>query len=182
MEIRSPGELFNGITIRQIRKGNVSRRRNPLIADLFRRIQMVEAWGRGVPLILKNEPNAKFQEVAKVFIASFDRPSFTEEEQTIHVPGVESGLESGPSRDQVGTKSALSRHQVEILRKCLIESGIKELMKIAGRADRTKFRNQVLNPLLREGLLEMTIPEKTNSRLQKYRLTVKGKRFVGENA
>jgi predicted HTH transcriptional regulator len=76
VEIRSPGGLFGGLTIAKIRKGNVSRRRNPLIADLFRRIRMVEAWGRGMPLILKNEPNAKFRELSGVFIASFDRPSF----------------------------------------------------------------------------------------------------------
>ena len=39
-------------------------------------IQMVEAWGRGMPLILKNEPNAKFKDVAGFFVASFGRPSF----------------------------------------------------------------------------------------------------------
>lgn len=76
VEIRSPGGLFGGLTIAKIRKGNVSRRRNPLIADLFRRIQMVEAWGRGMPLILKNEPNAKFRDVAGFFVTSFGRPSF----------------------------------------------------------------------------------------------------------
>ena len=42
--------------------------------------KLVEAWGRGMPLILKNEPSAKFKEVAKLFIASFDRPSFIEDD------------------------------------------------------------------------------------------------------
>jgi len=48
-------------------------------------------------------------------------------------------------------------------------------MQLVGRSDRTKFRNQVLNPLLEEGLLLMTIPDKPTSSLQKYRLTEKGK-------
>jgi hypothetical protein len=48
-------------------------------------------------------------------------------------------------------------------------------MSIAGRADRTKFRNQILRPPLRAELLRMTIPEKPNSRLQKYHLTQKGR-------
>jgi ATP-dependent DNA helicase RecG len=61
------------------------------------------------------------------------------------------------------------------LRKCLIENGIIELMKIVGRTNRTKFRDQVLNPLLQDGLLEMTIPEKPNSPQQKYRITDKGR-------
>jgi ATP-dependent DNA helicase RecG len=76
VEIRNPGKLFGGLTIRQLREGNVSARRNPLIADMLRRIQMIEGWGRGMPLILENEPKTRFQEVAHLFITSFPRPSF----------------------------------------------------------------------------------------------------------
>ncbi|MCD4845372.1 MAG: DUF4062 domain-containing protein [Methanosarcinales archaeon] len=72
-----------------------------------------------------------------------------------------------------GTRLALSQHQVEILYKCLIDTGITELMKIAGRTDRTKFRNQVLNPLIKAGFLEMTVPNKPRSSKQKYRVTEK---------
>lgn len=35
----------------------------------------MEAWGRGVPLILANAPDVTFREVAGLFIASFARPS-----------------------------------------------------------------------------------------------------------
>lgn len=79
VEIRNPGVLFGGLTLAEMRKGNVSRRRNPLIADLFRRIEMVEGWGRGMPLILENAPSVEFRQVAGLFIASFARPSFLEE-------------------------------------------------------------------------------------------------------
>ena len=41
VEIRNPGKLYGNLTIEKIRKGNVSQRRNPLIAELLRRIQMV---------------------------------------------------------------------------------------------------------------------------------------------
>jgi len=68
-----------------------------------------------------------------------------------------------------------SRDQVEILRHCIEERPIGELMVIAGRTNRTKFRDQVLKPLLESGLLEMTIPEKPQSSRQKYRLTEKGR-------
>ena len=77
VEIRNPGGLFGGLTIADILRGNISQRRNPLIADLFRRIQMVEAWGRGMPLILKNAPDVQFSQVAGLFITSFTRPSYT---------------------------------------------------------------------------------------------------------
>ena len=187
VEIRNPGELFDGLTIKEIRKGNVSRRRNPLIADLFRRIQMVEAWGRGMPLILKNEPTVKFRVVAKLFIASFNRPSFVEDEgetidktpqATPQVMGPELRPESAPSRDQVGTKSGPSRDHVEILRRCINDQSIGDLMAIAGRTNRTKFRGQVLNPLIEMDLIEMTIPGKPTSSKQKYRLTKKGRDLV----
>jgi ATP-dependent DNA helicase RecG len=75
VEIRNPGGLFDGLTFEEMRRGNVSHRRNPLIADLFRRIEMVEAWGRGMPLILANAPDVEFREIAQLFVASFERPS-----------------------------------------------------------------------------------------------------------
>jgi ATP-dependent DNA helicase RecG len=40
VEIRNPGSLFGGLTISQLRKGNVSRRRNPLIAEMLNKMGM----------------------------------------------------------------------------------------------------------------------------------------------
>jgi len=76
VEIRNPGTLYGNLTIQDLRKGNVSQRRNPLIADLFRRIEMVEAWGRGMPLILKYAPDIVFRETGNLFIVAFNRTSF----------------------------------------------------------------------------------------------------------
>jgi len=36
-----------------------------------------------MPLILKNAPNVKFREISNIFIASFDRPSFAEDAETV---------------------------------------------------------------------------------------------------
>jgi ATP-dependent DNA helicase RecG len=76
VEIRNPGGLFEGLTIEELKAGNISKRRNPLIAELLRRVHMVEAWGRGIPLIMEHEPGVEFKEIAKLFITSFARPSF----------------------------------------------------------------------------------------------------------
>lgn len=51
-------------------------------------------------------------------------------------------------------------------------------MEQCGRSDRTKFRDQVVGPLLEAGLLEMTIPEKPTSPRQRYRTTPAGQALV----
>jgi ATP-dependent DNA helicase RecG len=60
------------------------------------------------------------------------------------------------------------------------EQPVTTLMAIAGRADRTKFRHQVLGPLLAAGLLSMTIPDKPRSSKQRYRTTKAGLQMLGE--
>ena len=79
VEIRNPGSLFGGLTIEDLRKGGISKRRNPLVADLLRRIHMVEGWGRGMPLILEQEPKVRFRDVAQVVITDFIRHAVAEE-------------------------------------------------------------------------------------------------------
>ena len=53
-----------------------------------------------------------------------------------------------------------------------------ELMAVMGRTNRTKFRDQVLRPLLDAGWLEMTIPDKPTSRKQRYRTTAAGREVL----
>lgn len=47
-------------------------------------------------------------------------------------------------------------------------------------SDRKSFRERYLKPALADGLIEMTIPDKPNSRLQKYRLTDKGRQWKAQ--
>lgn len=54
------------------------------------------------------------------------------------------------------------------------------LMQVLDLKDRVNFKRIYLDPALADGLIEMTIPDKPNSRLQKYRLTEKGRRVLGD--
>ena len=85
---------------------------------------------------------------------------------------------SAKTGDLVGTKLGLSGDQVEVLRTCVTEMSISELMDIAGRTNRTKFRNSVLKPLMQAGLIEMTIPDRPRSGNQKYRVTERGRALL----
>jgi hypothetical protein len=53
-----------------------------------------------------------------------------------------------------------------------------ELQKVLGLQDRKSFRERYLAPALADGLIEMTVLGKPNSRLQKYRLTETGRAWV----
>jgi len=50
-----------------------------------------------------------------------------------------------------------------------------KLQNAAGLKHRVHFLKSYLNPMLQQGLIERTIPDKPRSRLQRYRLTEKGR-------
>jgi len=74
LEIRSPGLLYGGLTVSDIRNKMISVRRNELLADLFQRSHRIEKWGRGIKMILEREPRTDFEEVGTaLFVARFWR-------------------------------------------------------------------------------------------------------------
>ncbi len=101
VEIRNPGTLYGSLTLADLRKGYVSQRRNPLVAEMFRRIEMVEAWGRGMPLILANAPDTDFREIGSLFIVSFPRPSYANEYGADSDTKPGKGLEKVPSDGKI---------------------------------------------------------------------------------
>ena len=164
IEIRSIGRLPTGITVEMLSGPHLSKPRNPLIADTFHRTGAVEIWGRGT--------NRVIEECGRYGIAV---PTFEEQGGALIVTfRVPVGL-SAPPRHQVGTKLALSRHQVVVLDAATDPQPLVELMRSSGRSDRTKFLNQVVRPLLEAGLLAMTVPDRPRSSKQKYRATDLGK-------
>ena len=80
---------------------------------------------------------------------------------------------SESNNETKGTKKGLSRDHLKILKKCKIESSALELMKILKRSNKSKFKIAIINPLLDQNFLELTIPDSPKSPSQKYRLTGK---------
>jgi len=131
----------------------------------------VEVWGRGTNRVIEEcerwgvEPPS-FEVVTGSLWVTFP---------AVIGPGVRLG-------DQVGTKSGLSGDQVQVLEEARDTRSIADLMEVAGRSNRTKFRDQVLRPLLEAGFLEMTIPDKPRSSRQRYRTTDAGRKVLSESA
>jgi ATP-dependent DNA helicase RecG len=175
IEIRSYGRLPNGITVKQLSGRHDSKPTNPLIAGAFHRTGAVEVWGRGTNRVIEmckkhGVPPPLFEERQGFLIVTFRAQLVAE--------GA-AGTSGARSGDQVGTKSGLSRDQVEVLRLCRQEQPLVAMMNVVGRQNRTKFRDGLVKSLIEAGLLELTIPDKPRSSKQKYRLTEKGRRVLG---
>ncbi len=83
-------------------------------------------------------------------------------------------LRDSPNTDQVDDQVT---DQVAALLRALGTKTLTalECMKRLKLSHRPTFRANYLNPALSAGLIERTIPDKPNSRLQKYRVTTKGR-------
>jgi len=140
--------------------------RNSRIGDFLKELHLTEGRGTGIPKIrnfLKRNGSPD-----PIFETDQDLTYF------LTIIKLHPNTEIGTKQDSIGTKLGLSRNQVNVLRNCSTDKVITDLMKVASRTNRTKFRDQVINPLIKNKLIEMTIPEKPTSRFQKYHLTRKG--------
>ena len=68
----------------------------------------------------------------------------------------------------------------ELIRVIDKEMERQEIQTRLGLFHRENFRSNYLRPALENGFIEMTITDKPNSRLQKYRLTILGKQLKGK--
>jgi ATP-dependent DNA helicase RecG len=153
----------------------VSRRyRNRRIGELLKELHLTEGRSTGIRKMLR--AMADNGSPAPVFETDEDRTYFLTRlpvhEQT---PAVKRQDQAPP---QAGTKSGPSRDQVELLLACQEPASLVELMERAGRRHRTRFRNDLLRPLLDAGLVEMTLPDKPRSSKQRYRTTAAGRALL----
>jgi predicted HTH transcriptional regulator len=171
LEVWNPGTLPPTLTLEKLRGPRASLPHNPLIAEPMYLTKYIERMGTGIRDMIHRCNKAGLPEPEIRLDGGFWVLTIRRKKSE---PEVQSGTRLGPGRDQVGTMLALSGDQVGILRKCLMISPIGDLMELVGRTNRTKFRDQVLKPLLEKGFLEMTIPDKPTSSKQRYQTTEQG--------
>lgn len=68
---------------------------------------------------------------------------------------------------------------IRLLLVCVTSVKVNEMLHLLSFGSRDKLREMYLKPLMKEGLIALTIPHKPNSPGQRYLLTEKGKLFVG---
>lgn len=172
LEIQNPGVMPPGMSVEQFKAG-VSRIRNPVIARVFGELDLVEEWGSGYKRIkeacrMGGYPEPKWEELGTVLRVTF-------------FPHAEVAKKSKLGA-KIGTKLALSQHldtEIEnLMTFCEQPRFMSEMMNLIGWKDRTKFRKKFVYPLLEQGALKMTIPDKPKSPKQKYITTKTGLKIL----
>ncbi|MDE5881038.1 MAG: putative DNA binding domain-containing protein [Muribaculaceae bacterium] len=131
--------------------------RNPLVAEAMRVMKYVNKFNRGVTRVqemLKENGNS---------LAEFDVNTITAFRVTVHTTN-ESDLSDSHKSDTSQTDKTIEEKIIEF---CKEPRSLAEIMTYLGYKDKTKFKKKYINPLLNNGLT-MSIPEKPNSRSQKY--------------
>jgi ATP-dependent DNA helicase RecG len=163
LEIYSPGGMADGSLIqgREIDKVP-STRRNPIIAEIFHRLDYVERRGSGLKKIRTETENLHgYTEECT--------PEFRSTPTAFHVilKNMNYDLHSGTG--QVAGQVTGQDNRIEsLLAFCASPRTRKEMQEYIGIASREHFNKTFLMPLLESQQLQMTIPDKPNSRSQKY--------------
>ena len=168
LEIINPGELHFGITPENLAQPHESKPWNPLIANVFYRAGIIERWGSGTLNIIDwcraNGNNLPlWLEQAGSVVVSFT-PVKTKPAHR---------FESQPESHPESQPEALITRVIEILNKD--ECGRSMIVKQLGQQKPSGQLRKILQEMLHQDLIERTIPGKPQSRLQKYRLTAKGR-------
>lgn len=144
--------------------------RNRLIADICFKAGYIDSWGRGIEKITTactehGCPAPNF-EITLTGIRVTLLPKF-------NMPSQVSGQVDGQVSGQV------DGWVLEVLRACeSVPLKSREIQEIVGIKHRETFQRNYLDHLMEAGWLEMTVPDKPTSRLQKYRLTAKGQQLI----
>ena len=161
-EVTSMGGLPYGVTEKDF-FGGCSVPRNKEIMRVFRDLEIVEHLGSGVPRILNAYGKDAFE-----IRDSYLRIVFRYAKPISGVTGQVTGQVTVQVTGQV----------VRLLSVMNDEMSRAALQETLGLKHRDNFVETYLQPALEAELIEMTLPDKPNSRLQKYRRTDKGKALL----
>lgn len=177
-EIWSDGTLPFGLKPEDLSREHTSKPRNPIITDVFFRRGLIEQWGRGTQKIIElcensGAPTPEFNELAGALRVQFP----LHEEITPQDTPKDNTYDSTQDNTQDNNYD-ITQIKPEIKRLLTTLHGDmsrNDLLNTFNFKSTKNLRERYLSPALAQGFIEMTIPEKPNSRNQRYRLTEKGR-------
>lgn len=171
IEIISPGHLPGNLSTEDIQHGK-TKRRNPILSEHAAHLLPYRGLGSGIHRARQAWPQIELQDhrSGNEFRAVVARPKPAT--QVIAPAGI--GAE--------GTRPPVTPEVTpEVMRLMPVLQGAmsrQELMRALGLKDEKHFRQHYQQAAMALGLIEMTIPDKPRSRLQRYQLTEAGQKLV----
>ncbi len=177
IEIWSPGFLPFNLSIADLYQvSHPSKPRNKLIAQIFYDLALIERYGSGIQRMITackhaNLPDLDLKNFSGGFLLTFFK-----------LKKGDTG-EIAPKRTSETMADPVSDPVSDPVKKLIftLKDGSLSSQKIRdklGLKHRASFRRNYLDPALKAEIIEYTIPSKPNSRLQQYRLTEKGKKYL----
>ena len=181
VEIHSPGELPNGLTVEDILKGT-SMPRNEFLFTNANYLLPYTGAGTGIIRAMEEKPEVTFDnlESAHEFVVTFRRKSvqvISEVGNMVTNGELHQELHQETHQEthqEEFSKARLTKEQLDIVNFCSVPRSAKEILDRKGLYNQSRARKKYIQPLLDMGVLEMTIPENPNDRNQKYRKVRKG--------
>lgn len=132
-----------------------SKRRNPIIADAFNRLRLMERRGSGFKKICSDyAAQVNYTEdMVPQFYSDYDSFVLTLSNLNYNV------------REQE-TKKKDTRNKIIVF--CIVPRSRVEILQYLGLGSKSALWRNYLKPLILEGKLQMTIPEQPKNRNQKY--------------
>jgi len=180
LRIWNPGVLPDGWTVKTLVGAHASTPFNPAIANVFFRSGEIETWGRGIQRIFTACKESGTPRPSLTFDGTGLTLEFryaTEYLKAMATPPVAPPVTGQVTGEVAGEVTGEVTGEVSRLLQVLAGEVFSrtELQARLMLKSQANFRDRYLLPALAEGLVEHTIRDKPNSRLQKYRLTDKGR-------
>lgn len=171
LEVWNPGSLPLGWTVDKLKKLHTSVPANPLLAEPMYLAGYIERLGTGTSDMVRisrisdlKEPDFIQEEIFKAIIY---RP--------VPILSTPQDTPQDTPHDTLNVEEDFSiKKLVSIMNGSQSRDALQELL---GLKDRKSFKTVYIDPALKYGYIEMTLPKTPTSKNQKYRLTEKGKKI-----
>ena len=173
LEIYSPGGMYDGTKVQDRDIMRIpSRRRNPIIADVFHRLKYMDRRGSGFKKILSEyEMQDTYTTDMKPIFYS-DNDTFLLVLKNLNYKKQKKIGSSEKQQDYVEhSKIAINmgiKELSDLMSFLEVPRTRKELQEFCNISSREYFRTKILNPLIEAKKIDLTIPDKPQSSKQKY--------------
>ena len=180
LEIFSPGGLMDGGSIKDMGVMNMaSRRRNPILADIFSRLKYMERRGSGFKKIVTayKSHDGYTEGMDPTFSTPWDSfvlvlPKFDiDGVDGVYVTTDEASVQDsvqGSDQGAQGNGIELNEKQKAVLEFCSVPQSASDILDHINLSQHSKNRKTYVSMLVEAGLLAMTVPDKPNDMHQKY--------------